>query len=83
MLLGHYMSHIICLIYFVIILDVDKAPTNSVGQHYHGNHYLKHLIKLHIHVSAITLERNIVQSQMTPTFRGTLIRPVELQCLIL
>ena len=57
MLLGHYMSHIICLIYFVIILDVDKAPTNVVGLHYHGNHYLKHFIKFHI--SAITLERNI------------------------
>ena len=80
MLLGHYMSHIICLIYFVIILDVEKAPTctNAVGLHYHGNHYLKHFIKFHI--SAITLERNIVQSQMTPTFRGTLIRPVQLQC---
>ena len=78
MLYGHYMSHIICLIYFVIILDVDKAPTNAVGLHYHGNHYLKHFIKFHI--SAITLERNIVQSQMTPTFRGTLIRPVQLQC---
>ena len=48
------MSHIICLIYFVIILDVDKAPTNAVGLHYHGNHYLKHLIKFHI--SAITLK---------------------------
>ena len=46
MLYGHYMSHIICLIYFVIILDVDKAPTNAVGLHYHGNHYLKHLIKI-------------------------------------
>ena len=48
MLLGHYMSHIICLIYFVIILDVDKAPTNAVGLHYHGNHYLQHFIQFHI-----------------------------------
>ena len=73
------MSHIICLIYFVIILDVDKAPTNAVGLHYRGNHYLKHLIKFHI--IAISLKRNIVQRQMTPTFRGILIRPVQLQCL--
>ena len=78
MLYGHYMSHIICLIYFVMILDVDKAATNAVGLHYHGNHYLKHFIIFHI--SAITLERNIVQSQMTPTFGGTLIRSVQLQC---
>ena len=75
------MSHIISLIYFLIILDVDKAPTNAVGLHYHGNHYLKHLIKFHI--SAITLKRNVVQRQMTTTFRGTLIRPVQLQCCLL
>ena len=81
MLYGHYMSHIICLIYFVIILDVDKAPTNAVGLHYHGNHYLKHLIKFH--KSAITLKRNIVQRQITTTFRGTLLRPVQLQCCLL
>ena len=73
------MSHIICLIYFVIILDVDKAPTSAVGLHYHGNHYLKHFIKFHI--SAITLNpRTKHRTEMTPTFRGTLIWPVQLQC---
>ena len=42
MLLGHYMSHIICLIYFVIILDVDKAPTNAVGLHYQDGRQKDH-----------------------------------------
>ena len=60
------MSHIICLIYFVIILDVDKAPTNAVGLHYHGNHYLKHFIKFHI--SAITLETKHRTESNDPNF---------------